>query len=68
MATGITAQPFSLLVFFATLSSNNSRTKLTNTHMAKRNSGLKKQVSHNHKTKKRLEVKKLMLEAKKKRR
>jgi hypothetical protein len=33
--------------------------------MAKRNSGIKKQVSNNHKTKKRLEAKRLMLEAKK---
>jgi hypothetical protein len=32
--------------------------------MAKRNSGLKKQISHNHKTRKRLEVKRLMLAAK----
>jgi hypothetical protein len=31
--------------------------------MAKRNSGLKKQVGHSHKTKKRLEIKRLMLEA-----
>ncbi len=32
--------------------------------MAKRNSGLKRQVSHSHKTKKRLEAKKFMLAAK----
>ncbi len=32
--------------------------------MAKRNSGLKKQISHSHKTKKRLAAKKVMLAAK----
>jgi hypothetical protein len=32
--------------------------------MAKRNSGLKKQISHSKKTKKRLEIKRVMLEAK----
>jgi len=34
--------------------------------MAKRTSGLKRQKSYSHKTKKRLEIKRLMLEAKKK--
>jgi hypothetical protein len=33
--------------------------------MAKRQSGLKKQVGHSHKTKKRLEIKQAMLAAKK---
>lgn len=33
--------------------------------MAKRNSGIKRQKSHSHKTKKRLEIKRLMLEDKK---
>jgi hypothetical protein len=36
--------------------------------MAKRNSGIKRQKSNSHKTKKRLEIKRLMLEAKAKKR
>jgi hypothetical protein len=43
-------------------------TKLIKTDMAKRVSGLKRQKSHSHKTKKRLEAKRVMLEEKAKKR